>query len=139
MRACSATFSSFKHNARLLYSIFWANATVFCLTFQHFSHFFIKACLFAPSSAWLSKTDSAGYQHPQEQSVPAAHSYSNSGVEKYLSAVSGRMVTTVLPFPSFFARLSAAATLVPLEIPHIKPSFAARSFAVCSASLSETI
>ena len=56
--------------------------------------------------------------------------YSNKGVEKYLSAVSGRTVTTVFPFPSFFARRSAAATLVPLDIPHIMPSLAARSLDV---------
>ena len=29
--------------------------------------------------------------------------YSNNGVEKYLSAVSGSTVTTVLPFPSFLS------------------------------------
>ena len=55
---------------------------------------------------------------------------SKSGVEKYLSAVSGRIVTTVLPSPSFSAILSAAATFVPLEIPHIIPSSLARSLAV---------
>ena len=34
----------------------------------------------------------------------------------------GNTVTTRLPGPSFFASLMAAATLVPLEIPHIMPS-----------------
>ena len=38
---------------------------------------------------------------------------------KYRSAVSGRMVTTVFPGPSFLASFRAAATLVPLEMPHI--------------------
>ena len=56
--------------------------------------------------------------------------YSNSGVVKYRSAVSGSTVTTVLPLPSFFARRMAAATLVPLEMPHIRPSSRARSLAV---------
>lgn len=65
--------------------------------------------------------------------------HSKSGVEKYLSAVSGRIVTTVLPSPSFSASLSAAATFVPLEMPHIIPSFEARSLAVCIASSSVTI
>ncbi len=55
---------------------------------------------------------------------------SNSGVEKYRSAVSGRMVTTRLPGPSFLASWIAAATLVPEEIPHIKPSLRAKSLAV---------
>ena len=36
---------------------------------------------------------------------------SNRGVEKYRSAVSGRMVTTVLPGPNFLAMAMAAATL----------------------------
>lgn len=55
------------------------------------------------------------------------YSYSsNSGVEKYLSAVSGSTVTTVFPSPSFLASFSAAATFVPDEIPHIIPSLAAR-------------
>ena len=39
-------------------------------------------------------------------------------------------------FPSFFASFTAAATLVPLEIPHIRPSLLARSFAVWIASSS---
>ena len=46
----------------------------------------------------------------------------NSGVEKYLSAVSGRTVTTVFPLPIFIASLIAQATFVPEEIPHIMPS-----------------
>jgi len=62
--------------------------------------------------------------------------YLNRGVEKYRSAVSGRMVTTVLPFPSFSASFKAAATLVPLEIPHIIPSSAARRLEVERASSS---
>ena len=61
----------------------------------------------------------------------------NNGVEKYRSAVSGNIVTTVLPFPSFLAKRRAAATLVPLEIPHRRPSFFASSLAVFSASSSE--
>ena len=64
---------------------------------------------------------------------------SKRGVEKYRSAVSGRMVTTVLPGPSFLARAMAAATLVPEEMPHIRPSSRARSRAVCRASSSETM
>ena len=54
--------------------------------------------------------------------------YSNSGVEKYRSAVSGKTVTTRFPLPSFFASFIAAATFVPLLIPHMIPSFAAKSF-----------
>ena len=56
--------------------------------------------------------------------------YSKSGVEKYLSAVSGRTVTTVLPSPSSRASFFAAATLVPEEIPHIIPSSLAKSLEV---------
>ena len=52
---------------------------------------------------------------------------SNSGVEKYRSAVSGRTVTTVFPSPNFLASLIAAATFVPEEIPHMIPSFEASS------------
>ena len=52
---------------------------------------------------------------------------SNSGVEKYRSAVSGRTVTTVFPAPNFLASLIAAATFVPEEIPHMIPSFEASS------------
>ena len=62
--------------------------------------------------------------------------YSNNGVEKYLSAVSGRTVTTVLPLPNFLASLIAAATFVPLLIPHKIPSLMAKSFEVFSASSS---
>ena len=75
----------------------------------------------------------------QAQLFNFLHYQSNKGVLKYLSAVSGRTVTTVLPLPSFLASLSAAATFVPLEIPHIMPSSRAKSFAVCNASSSVTI
>lgn len=64
---------------------------------------------------------------------------SNSGVEKYRSAVSGRTVTTVLPSPSFFASFRAAATLVPEDMPHMIPSLAASSFYTRMASSSVTI
>ena len=64
---------------------------------------------------------------------------SNSGVEKYLSAVSGSTVTTVFPSPSFFASFRAAATFVPDEIPHMIPSFAARSRDVWIAYSSVTM
>ena len=64
---------------------------------------------------------------------------SNNGVEKYLSAVSGRTVTTVLPLPSFLASFLAAATFVPLLMPHIKPSIIAKSFEVWIASSSVII
>ena len=50
--------------------------------------------------------------------------------EKYLSAVSGKTVTTVLPLPKIFARRFAAATFVPEEMPHIIPSSLAKSFEV---------
>ena len=69
--------------------------------------------------------------------VKKDYSPSKSGVEKYLSAVSGKTVITRLPFPSFRASLIAAATLVPLEIPHMMPSFAASSFDVRRASSSD--
>ena len=52
--------------------------------------------------------------------------------------VSGNIVTTVFPSPSFFANLIAAATLVPLEIPHMIPSFAASSLDIRIASSSFT-
>ena len=64
---------------------------------------------------------------------------SKSGVEKYLSAVSGRTVTTVFPLPSLFASFIAAATFVPLLIPQSIPSLAARSFATDIASSSVMI
>lgn len=62
--------------------------------------------------------------------IGSADPHSNSGVEKYLSAVSGSTVTTVFPFPSFFASFIAAATFVPLDIPHIMPSLDAKSLEV---------
>jgi FMN phosphatase YigB (HAD superfamily) len=65
-------------------------------------------------------------------------SSSNRGVEKYRSAVSGSTVTTVLPGPSFFASFNAAATLVPEEMPTIRPSSFARRQAVSMASASVT-
>ena len=59
---------------------------------------------------------------------------SNRGVEKYLSAVSGRTVTTLFPGPKSSAIRIAAATFVPEEIPHIMPSLEASSLDVSIAS-----
>ena len=81
-----------------------------------------------------------GGKSPYKQGICHKSSYyPNSGVEKYRSAVSGRTVTTVFPFPSFWASFRAAATLVPLEMPHIRPSIRARFRAVSMASSSVTI
>ena len=59
---------------------------------------------------------------------------SKSGVEKYLSAVSGRIVTIRFPGPKSSAIRIAAATLVPEEIPHMIPSLEASSLDVSIAS-----
>ena len=59
---------------------------------------------------------------------------SKSGVEKYLSAVSGRTVTTLFPGPKSSAIRIAAATLVPEEMPHIMPSLEASCLEVSIAS-----
>ena len=75
------------------------------------------------------QSEMARFSHLAICNIIIAYS-SNSGVEKYLSAVSGSTVTTVLPGPSFLASCIAAATLVPLDIPHSIPSFDARSLAV---------
>ena len=58
---------------------------------------------------------------PRPPDAEGVHS-PKSGVEKYLSAVSGSTVTTVLPSPSCLASFNAAATLVPLDMPHMSPS-----------------
>ena len=44
-----------------------------------------------------------------------------------------QIVTTVFPFPNFFASANAATTFVPLDIPHMIPSFDASSLAVVNA------
>ena len=45
---------------------------------------------------------------------------SNKGVEKYLSAVSGSTVTTVFPFPNFFASFIAAKVSVIVPVYNTK-------------------
>ena len=84
---------------------------------------------FTSKPVFLS-VDSAAAVLSARRSVCPLFFYSNRGVLKYLSPVSGRMVTTVFPFLSFLAIEMAAVTLVPPEIPHSSPSFLARSLAV---------
>ena len=76
-----------------------------------------------------------------ECAIKAARKYAeskgkNTTILTLLQSFHGRTVTTLLPLPSFLASFIAAATFVPLEIPHIIPSFDARSFAVFIASSS---
>ena len=56
-----------------------------------------------------------------------AYSSLNISVDKYLSPVSGNKTTIVLLWFSFlWAKMVAAFTAAPLEIPTSKPSFLAR-------------
>lgn len=109
-----------------------------------FSCFFLFSFLMAQVNSLLSVSTcslcvSTRSLYLLDLSALAPSYSSNSGVEKYRSAVSGRTVTTVLPSPSFLASWMAAATLVPLEMPHMRPSLDASSCAVRMASSSFTI
>ena len=78
----------------------------------------------AGSSTWKKIAEIKGTSYT-DKTVKNKTSYTYT-----VKAVSGKTVTTRFPFPSILANFIAAATLVPLLIPHIIPSFAARSFAV---------